>query len=205
MSMIKPLERFTINATPFETKPGCWNYNKVEIFDNGEKIGEYTRNYSSMFQTFYPFEQDGKYYALYSKDYTSTRVMSLPDCKDICGEKRDTFGFCPTKYYVPHPTDEEFNEHESDRQYWIDEEFPFGKIGFIAGCVWGDDSSWKIQFLDLSKITEGILSRDDRFGYIELPDKADNLKDAISFYVWDKEYPIIKISCSKSFDLDKSL
>jgi hypothetical protein len=35
--------------------------------------------------------------------------------------------------------------------------------------MWGDESTWKVQYLDLSRAQEGILHRDDRFGYIELP------------------------------------
>jgi hypothetical protein len=34
--------------------------------------------------------------------------------------------------------------------------------------IWGDDSSWKLQYLDLSQIRQGIIHRDDRFGYVEL-------------------------------------
>jgi hypothetical protein len=39
----------------------------------------------------------------------------------------------------------------------------------VAGCVWGDDTSWKVQYLDLSRARQGIVTRDDRLGYIELP------------------------------------
>jgi hypothetical protein len=53
--------------------------------------------------------------------------------------------------------------------------YPFG---FVAGCYWGDDSSWKIQYLDLSEADKGIVKRDERFGYIELAAKS-TLKDAI--------------------------
>ncbi len=52
------------------------------------------------------------------------------------------------------------------RKYY---EQPSGQYGFVFGCVWGDDSSMKVQYLDLSRITEGILVRDDRFGYVEMP------------------------------------
>ena len=50
--------------------------------------------------------------------------------------------------------------------------------GFVAGCIWGDDSSWKIQYLDLSRVEEGILKREERFGYIELP-RSVRLRDSI--------------------------
>jgi hypothetical protein len=49
-----------------------------------------------------------------------------------------------------------------------DREWPDGSFGFVWGCYWGDDSSWKVQYLDLSLIQEGIIMRDDRFGYVEL-------------------------------------
>lgn len=94
-------ESFTVKTTSIPSRPGCWNILKVEIFCFNKKIGEYQRGYSSFFNTFCPFEQDGKWYALYSADYTTTRVMSLPDCKDLGGEKSDSYGFCPVDYYVP--------------------------------------------------------------------------------------------------------
>lgn len=51
--------------------------------------------------------------------------------------------------------------------------FPDRVHGFIAGCVWGDDSSLKIQYLDLSRADEGIVKRDERFGYIEMAGALD--------------------------------
>ena len=59
-------------------------------------------------------------------------------------------------------------------------------FGFVAGCIWGDDSTWKIQYLDLSEAEKGIVKREERFGYIELPDNL-NLKDAIDLedYLYD--------------------
>ena len=56
--------------------------------------------------------------------------------------------------------------------------FPERLHGFVAGCVWGDDSSWKIQYLDLSRADQGKLVREARFGYIELPSRL-NLDAAI--------------------------
>lgn len=167
------------------TKPGCWDYLRVGVFEEGERpdvpakqVGEYRRNYSSLFRTFYPFQQNGKWYALYSKDYTSTRVMSLPDCTDLGGEERAAHGFCPVEYYVP-----EVETYEPVVADKLDGEWVEGKLpqtfGFVAGCVWGDDGSWKIQFLDLTRASEGIIKRDARFGYIEQPRTCETLKDCI--------------------------
>ena len=80
-----------------EIKKGCWKVSKVGIFQDDKQIGEYVRNYESYIEaTFCPFLQDGKWYALYSPNYTVTRLMSLPDCKDLGGEEHNTWGFCPT-------------------------------------------------------------------------------------------------------------
>jgi hypothetical protein len=163
----KDVGKYKLKIDHISYGKGYWNYLKVHILDeDGKELGSYDRNYSNLYNTFVPFMKNGKEYALYSRDYTATRVMSLPDCKDIAGEDPNTWGFCPTDFFVPDCKD-----------FFISKEFE-GNIGFVAGCVWGDDHSWKIQFLDLSKIEEGILKRDDRFGYIELCPN-DNLRDAI--------------------------
>jgi hypothetical protein len=185
----KPAPYFA-RAFPVASKPGCWNTNRVEIVerDGGNVIGEYNYGYSSIARTFHPFQLRGKWYALYSREYTATRIMSLPDCRDLGGEKAECWGFCPTDYYVPplhyleYVHDADCPRHSplpqdyakactckggNERLVW---HFPERVHGFIAGCVWGDDSSWKIQYLDLSHADEGIIKRDERFGYIELPD-----------------------------------
>jgi hypothetical protein len=193
------------------TKPGCWNYQKIGIFDKDIQVGEYIRNYSHFYHTFYSFEQNCKWYALYSKDYTSTRLMSLPDCLDIGGEERNTWGFCPVDYYVPKYkiwtvkglTQEELIKERIPEQNWswvskeqkyklYEEEledddsveeikndpFIYEPYGFVSGCIWGDDTSWKIQFLDLSEVSKGVLKRDERFGYVEQPSKL-RLKESV--------------------------
>lgn len=65
--------------------------------------------------------------------------------------------------------------------------YPFG---FVAGCIWGDDSSWKIEYLDLSAVEKGEIRRDARFGYIEMPDGI-SLKQAIDLvdYGYDDSQP----------------
>lgn len=143
--------------------PSGWEKLRVGVFKGEEQIGEYERNYSLM-STFHPFQKDSKWYALYSPSYTSTRVMELPSCKDLGGEESTSGGFCPVEYYVPQDSEE-------------DDYLNPGHWGFVQGCHWGDDSSWKLQWLDLSKVEEGIIKREARFGYIRLP--AGKLKDLI--------------------------
>src|SRR5262249_31177463 len=90
------------------TKPGCWESLRVGVFEDDNQIGEYTRNYPALYDTFFPFEVDGRWLALYSREYMYTRVMSLPDCKDLGGENRENTPyanhFCPVDYFVPQLT-----------------------------------------------------------------------------------------------------
>ena len=74
----------------------------VSIYSGEQHVGSYVRTYGAYgASTFCPFEQDGRWYALYSSDYTTTRLMPLPDCRDLGGELPSPGGFCPVEYYVP--------------------------------------------------------------------------------------------------------
>lgn len=149
----------TYLARPIEVPPaheGVWGTLDVEILreEGGVVLGSYARNYSAFYDTFCPFTKGGKDFALYSPTYTATRVIELPSCRDLGGEEPASHGFCPVDYFVP--VDDETGEA--------------GDLGFVAGCTWGDDTSWKIQALDLSKADAGVITRDERFGYLELPE-----------------------------------
>lgn len=78
-------------------------------------------------------------------------------------------------------------------------------FGFVAGCIWGDDSSWKVQYLDLSEADKGILKREERFGYVELIDDM-RLKDAIDMYHFrsdgaSEDTYRLRIKSRQTFDL----
>ncbi len=233
-----------------ETNFGLGEVGHMGVFrksnEKDELIGSYIRNYGTAFNSFFPFHLNGKDLALYSPDYTTTRLMELPSCKDIGGEEPDPNGFCPVAYFVPTYLDqevtqltnnesfppkrvsqervnsptEEFLSDRSSRHSYVNgvtgqecedvinyrpltriEFYPFG---FVAGCIWGDDSSWKIQYLDLSEADKGILRRDDRFGYIALPESM-SLKDAIyldSFGSNSEDYShYIQITSMQMYDI----
>jgi len=232
--------------------PGRWHSIRVGVVrvagDSEELIGEYVRNYPNLLDTFCAFEKDGKSYALYSPDYTVTRVMELPSCKDIGGEESHPSGFCPIAYYVPAYIDLEITYSGPSDTIYADGKvlrtrknkataedlrpissksdlrhpktggqmtvasytrpispLTFYPFGFVAGCVWGDDSSWKIEYLDLQQVSQGIIRRDDRFGYIELPDNMQ-LADAIdmSDYMYDPaedDAHCFRITIRQKFDL----
>jgi hypothetical protein len=210
-------ERPPLDSPAGETEENDWS-REPQYSDSDPMIGEYNRNYHSLMRTFHPFQLRGRWYALYSKDYTATRLMELPSCKDIGGEGGDSWGFCPTDYWVPplhycespcEPSCPRFNSPEHTPDYTKpcickNEEyiwhFPDRIHGFVAGCIWGDDASWKCEYLDLSQADEGIIKRDDRFGYIEMP-SALNLDKAIRLEAYDRGKQSLTIAVQKHFDL----
>jgi hypothetical protein len=185
--------KYHAKATVKPNKEG-WDYSVVTIFDGAAEIGSYERNFPRFGEeTFEPFEIDGAWYALYSCYYTCTRVMSLPACRDLGGEEPCAHGFCPVELYVPRyksvvtinkngEQSESWKFEDEGEKYDGDKTDSFGNpitvgswqslgIGFVAGCLWGDDSSWKLEVFDLSRAAEGILSRSARFGHLQLADK----------------------------------
>jgi hypothetical protein len=113
--------------------------------------------------------------------------MTLPDCRDFCGEEPASNGFCPVDYHVPYDPRLGFQ----------------GEFGFIAGAAWADDRSWKVQYLDLSQIDQGVFRREERFGYLHLPEGI-RLKDAVLLDWADQEDPknlIVKLIVVRAFSL----
>ena len=198
---------FTLKIIKKEERPGYWNTNIVKILKDGHEVAEYKRGYPSHTkETFYPFLKNGKWYALISADYTRTQIMDLETGKIIGGEEPSKNGFCPTEFYIPkrykYSEDnlsfyvyETLNENEYYEESNIknaiigDEEYsPFG---FVSGCHWGDDHSWKIQMLDLSEADKGLIKRIDYFDYAELPDGC-SLKSCIE--IEDESNNIIRFN-----------
>lgn len=227
----KPIEGtpFRLEISTVQNKPGTWNSTKVSIYrDNefdvkadvyseGTLIGEYLRNYSSFgFETFYPFEINNEWYALYSANYTATRVMKLHEdrIEDWCGEDPHSAGFCPTEYYVPKYAhvreDNEYDVFYIDGDYEYEEfstilknpyfvDLKYCDFGFMSGCVWGDDISWKLRYIDLSRIPEKELVITEKFGYWELP--AEPLKKCVRMDGWEPEHDWVSIKKQEYFNL----
>jgi len=194
---MKIRDKYFTREESVTTKPGCWDVLDVKIFRKGEdgkedQVGFYRRDYGDMFRTFHPFVKGDKEYALYSDDYTRTAVMELPSCRFVCGEEGDTFGFCPVDFYVPNKEEDEL----------IGERGLDGSFGFVAGCIWGDDCTWKVQWLDLSGIEKGIIRRDSKkLGYISIF-RGLSLRQAIDMHHYFPSNPIIHIAPAfLAFDL----
>lgn len=111
------------------------------------------------------------------------------------GQEFSAARFCPMSFHVPDVLDilseqdaRELREavesqEKADVKFWDDWMNNFlqrRSFGFESGCVWGDDWSKKVQAIDLTRILEGEVSDDDRFGYFVF---NGDLKD-----VYGKEY-----------------
>lgn len=170
----KPRDRYFVRGTRKDYGPGTTAGTVVEVFrraDAGgkpEKVCEYERNYG-LLHTFEPFRQVGRDFALISPQCTGTSVLDLATGRVIAAEPVSSMGFCPVGFYVPDWWDLHDASVIPGSEYWdADYEWPPGKFGFLWGCVWGDDSSWKVQHLDLTGIQSGVIRREERFGYVEL-------------------------------------
>ena len=163
-----PRERFVVRVTEHPRPPGTWRRVAIDVLDGERAVGAYERNYA-MLQTFEPFRQGDRNFALVSSNYTATSIMDLATGEIIGGEQPDSGGFCPVGFYVPDWWDVHDATILPGTTHWsTDKEWPVGDFGFVWGCVWGDDSSWKVQYLDLACAADGVVSRDERFGYLEL-------------------------------------
>lgn len=173
-SLPKPRDKYVVRTSKKPHEAGAWGSTNVEVHRQGatglERVGAYERNYA-LLGTFEPFRQGARELALISRDYTRTAVLDLSSGEVIAEEAETAEGeeFCPVGFFVPDWWDLHDGSEIPGGESWNDDkEWPVGKFGFVWGCHWGDDSSWKVQHLDLSRVQEGILTRDDRFGYVEL-------------------------------------
>lgn len=201
-----------------EDKEGHWPTTALLIFRGDTLLGGYRRLYPSFAkETFAPFEWKGQWYALYSANYTCTRVLRLDEIslEDWCGEEPASHGFCPTEFYAPQVYVIE-GEGDGDGIWCINEptvydtydefareaattESPVQYTGFafLAGCVWGDDSYWKLRYIDYSKVDERILTIDERFGYHPLP--TGPLSRSIDLSAWEPAFPTIYAAKRETF------
>ena len=170
----KPRDRWAVRTSPVSNGPDAWPSMSVEVCRRGdgglEPVATYLRNHA-LYGTFEPFRQGGRELALISRDYEATAVLDLATGEVIAEEPEAQRGFCPTGFYVPDWWDVNDGSIIPGSEYWdADLEQPSGQFGFVWGCIWGDDTSWKLQHLDLSRVTEGVIARDDRYGYLALAD-----------------------------------
>jgi len=173
-SLPKPRDKWAVElvAKPAPSDaPETWPTVDVKVFRRDAQgltpVAAYHRNHT-MFVTFEPFRQRGRDFALISRNYVTTAVLDLAT-GEIVAEEPIEDGFCPAGFYVPDWWDVNDGTVIPGSEYWsADNEWPCGDVGFVWGCHWGDDTSWKVQHLDLSRISEGIIMRTERYGYVPI-------------------------------------
>jgi len=170
-----PRDKFFVEVTRVENAACEWPSARIEVFarnQGGEptRLCSYERNHAP-FQTFEPFRQGARELALVSRDYTKTAVLDLATGQIIAEETEGVpgNGFCPVGFYVPDWWDANDDSIIPGSEYFsADHEWPNGDFGFVWGCIWGDDATWKLQHLDLRRVQEGVITRTERFGHVEL-------------------------------------
>jgi hypothetical protein len=164
--------------------PDCREYVSQNFTGPGEQIVDWNNPLDSL--------PTGCEFTKNSKTHRGRRILRREDGSPVCTE-RSIGNINGVEQTVKQC---EWGEEGDFESGWI--KFP-PDHGFVAGCLWGDDTSWKIQYLDLSRAGEGIIRRDDRFGYIELPESVA-LRDAI--HIEDMlENPTVYIAISTEWDL----
>jgi hypothetical protein len=100
--------------------------------------------------------------ALIPRGYTKTAVLDLASGEVIAEETESSpgAGFCPVGCYGPDWWDVNDDSIIPGSEYWDgDKEWPTGLFRFVWGCYWGDDTSWKVQHLDLTLLTASPSAR----------------------------------------------
>lgn len=175
----QPRDLYYQRYDQYQSRPGTgsWEVADVRVYrkgpGTGTLAGEYHRNYPGRppFEPFRQFTPGGAehHYALVSAHYQQADVIDLGTGQVIASEDKDDpgWGFCPAGFYVPDWRDCHDDSSFPGSWYWDDrhDRWPDGTLGFTWGCYWGDDNGWKVQALDLSRVGEGVIRRDDRFGY----------------------------------------
>lgn len=150
----------------------------------------------------------------YPKADEETARMSNGRVKE--GDSLPSKGFCPMEFYVPDWWD------RYDASYlpakdpatgattspWTEDRYAIevfngfanftGQWALYGGCLWGDDTSAKLRYINLSRISEGVVTTDARFGYVALPNEI-HIKDAVDIYEDDELY--IEVKTPIFFDL----
>ena len=193
--------RKSIEARPFRVRAvlappinirGRMTRSAVTVLRGDDAVGAYERMYTDYAETtFEPFELGGAWYALYAPDYAATRVMKLPECRDLGGEDPVAAGaLCPLEFFVPRfrkvaTTDKSTGRTYVTTRFEADGEEAsaepgFGSyesvygpwqslaVGFVAGCDPGDEGNRRVEAFDLSRAAEGIITRSARFGRVRL-------------------------------------
>lgn len=178
------------------------NYSMLKTFEPFQQLQEgIWRHYALISTRYTRLEvldlQNGEIIAVQPYPKADKQYEEMSNGKYKEGDDLPAFGFCPMEFYVPDWWDE-YNEsylpttdpetgklthsfRSDDYAIELYKEFQSytGQWGLYGGCIWGDDITSKIRYVDLSRISEGIVNADERFGYVNLPNHL-TLREAVS-------------------------
>lgn len=202
---------FSISVTDIKHDDGTLNSAKVAVFRNNNLIGEYIRNYDRFAAlTFYPFEIDNVWYALYSAEYTKLRVMKLNESsiEDWCGEEVPFY--TPVEVFIPRynqhgnifTTDADTIDDTTFISKRLDANFVdagYCKFGFSCVAVHGSDL-WQINYIDLRDVKNKQLRTMDLFGDWQMPINL-TLRQCINMADWTPENNFVNLTRTSAVDL----
>lgn len=174
--------RFTVTTKKVKIKEGCWEVLRCDVIDTsvleGNLIGSYDRNYSSLFNTFVPFEREGEWYALIGEQYNGFSIFRLtPKFERLYTTILSKGEFCPTDFYIP------FLKECYDLDNW---DAPINKVwtgyhAFLSGCFWGSEYETCCMYIDMTDLSNPVVKPlKDKEGYwIRIP-TSGKLEDQIS-------------------------
>jgi hypothetical protein len=186
------------------------NYSMLKTFEPFQQLQDGRWRHYALISTRYTrFEvldlQSGDIVAVQPYPKADKRYEEMTEGKYKEGDELSGMGFCPMEFYVPDWWDEydetslpivdpetgaKSHRFKTDKHaVYLAEDFIqyTGQRAFYAGCIWGDDSSSKLRHIDLSRISEGIVDGDERFGYVQLPENL-SLKESIDLSMADDGY-----------------
>jgi hypothetical protein len=195
------------DTVTIERGPGVWNTTETPIIDTRKPEGVlflYERDYPGR-PPFEPFRQGDRDYALISPHYEETAVVDLEKGAIVASFDE---GFCPVGFYVPDWRDVRDGSVVPGSLYWDDrsDRWPDGTLGFAWGCIWGDDNGWKVQAVNLEKLSEGVVTLEERWGYLRLDCITDNPADFIRVHEGESgSPPRVEFSVPRHYDVAGTL
>lgn len=155
------MSNFSVKTEKFVLKSGCWECLRCIVYKNDKIIGEYHRNYPSLFNTFYPFINHGIDYAFIGEEYNGFSIYRLDDFKKIY--QINLKHFCPTDFYVEKRLINYYEDLDENEQIRVKSD-ESGLHGFFSGCYWGNEYEtglWEVNLKDLNKGIVTIKEREE--------------------------------------------
>lgn len=196
-----------------KSKPGYRDKVECKLFRklDGVLLYEWVYGYSCEDVPFCPFiDNQLRICAIFYSDYSLAHVLRIEGDTARVIAKESISGFCGIKLREVSKEDDYFFEKDGMREGnfltraeddCCDE---FGRLFkihhpakgvLVYGCVWGG-GSYQLMFFDISKIEEGKLLKDSRFGLVEIDGDISKMK-----YITPCREEYIRVPVSTVFHL----